>query len=866
MAAAGGNLLASGMSFINPTRILTAVLLVAWAYAWAAPAVAQSPESRAQPYRYSPAPAWVDVARVAMEGPPVEDGHSDYLLVDNQVRLSAITEHYFRASERLTTQEAVDRAAQISIEVDPEHELALLHGVTVLRDGRAIDKLADARRSLLNREEDLENRLLNGRITLHLLLQDVRVGDVLDYSYTMQRRDPYGETGYSDWFSTQWGEPVRRYRLRVLHPPNRTLLVRNHGKIGEPVKNTAGPLHELLWQANDIAALTDEASRPSWFFITPRIEITEFKDWSALREWARPLYRVNGKDDAALRALIADVKSQRDDKARVLKALRFVQDDIRYTGIEIGAGAMRPTQPSAVLARRYGDCKDKTLLLVTILRELGIGAWPALVHSTHGRGVIERAPGPGAFDHVVAKVRLGDKDYWLDATASGQGGDLDTLVQADFGPALVLDDSRVGLQLIPPRQAAKPTHSVIETYDLREGREKTAKFSVQTVYTEQEADGMRARMRRQTAAALSKEFLDYYRKTYAGVRMIKPISVKDDRARNEFQLNETYEIDQPFEKEGKSEWTFSLEAYLVSERSKKPEQAERTTPLARSFPMHVRHQIIAYLPDRWDIEPEVVKIDDPAFEYRSEVKFGEGRLDLTYDLRSASDHVPAARMKEYAAQLSRVHDDAFFTLTDTDTPSKPDAVAKPAAPPPAFWAGYLMWFAALGGIAAGAIVARALARIGGRLPTAHVDAPVGVDGWLLAPGVLACLLPLIAGTQLAIVLQDFGSPAGFAALGTFQQKLHSVQVLLLSALMVVALASVGRLWKRSPSFPATFGAAVVLVVGLVICDVYLSWHDGAFNVSGLEPLLAPLVIAAFCGLCGGYLRWSQRVRATFTAE
>ena len=62
------------------------------------------------------------------------------------------------------------------------------------------------------------------------------------------------------------------------------------------------------------------------------------------------------------------------------------------------------------------------------------------------------------------------------------------------------------------------------------------------------------------------------------------------------------------------------------------------------------------------------------------------------------------------------------------------------------------------------------------------------------------------------------------------------------------------------------GAAVVLVIGLLICDVYLSWHDGAFGVSGLEPLMAPLVIAVFCGVCGGYLRWSQRVRATFTAE
>ena len=839
-------------------------MLAAWAFVCSAPVLAQVSGSRAQPYRYAPAPAWVDVARVAIDGAPVEDGHSDYLLVDKQVRLSAITENYFRASERLTTQVAVDRAAQISINLDPDHELALLHGVSVLRDGRSIDKLADARRSLLNREEDLENRRLNGRITLHLLLQDVRVGDVLDYSYTLERRDPYGETGYSDWLSTQWTEPVRRYRLRIVHPTTRTLVIEDHGKIGEPTLRKTGELSELIWQASDIPALADEDSRPGWYFHYPRIELTEFADWNAVRNWARPLYRVNGKGDAALRALIDEVRSQPDDKARVLKALRFVQDDIRYTGIEIGAGAMRPTQPSVVLARRYGDCKDKTLLLVTIMRELGLSAWPALVHSTHGRGVVQRAPAPGAFDHVVAKVRLGDKDYWLDATASGQGGDLDSLAQADFGPTLVLDDSRVGLQLIPPRQSPKPTHSVIETFDLREGRDKTAKFSVETIYTEEQADAMRARMRRQTAASLSKEFLDYYRKTYAGVRVAKPLAIKDDRMRNEFRLTETYEIERPFEKEEENEWKFYLEAYLVSERSKKIELTERTAPLARVYPMHVHHRIVAYLPDKWDVEPEVVQIDDPAFEYRSEVKFGAGKLDLSYQMRSTADHIPANRMKEYAAQINRVYEDSFFTLTDTDTLPKV-AQATASAVPPKFWNGYLMWFAALGGLAAGGLVAWALARIGGRLPAAHDDAPVGVDGWLLVPGVLACLLPLIAAMQLVIVLQDFGSAAGFTALGAFQQKLHAVQAVFLSALTTVALASAWRLWKRSPAFPSTFGAAVVLVVGLVICDIYLSWHDGAFSVSGLEPLLAPLIIALFCATCGVYLRWSQRVRATFTA-
>jgi transglutaminase-like putative cysteine protease len=845
-------------------RTTTQTLLAGLLICLAAPLFAALPA--AQPYRYAAVPDWVNVVQgLALDGQaPVEEGHADFLLVDNQVRLSALTSHYSRTVERLTSQDAVDRAAQLSISIDPGHELALLHEVRVYRKGRFIDKLADARRSLLNREQDLENGRLNGRVTLHLLLQDVRVGDVLDYSYTLERRDPFGERGYNDWFMTQWGEPVRKVHLRVLSPPDRPLVIRDHGKLGAPARRLVGAHIETSWKGGGIAALSDEASRPYWYLHYPRIEISEFANWDAVRAWMKPLYRVEKRNDPALRELIADVKSAPDDRARLLRALRFVQDDIRYTGIEIGAGAYRPTQPGEVLARRYGDCKDKTLLLITILRELGIEAWPALVHSTMGRGTLERAPGPGAFDHVVARVRLGNKDYWLDATATGQGGDIDNLVQADYGPTLVIDDSHLGLQLIPPRQAPKPTHQVTETFDLRQGRDKTAKFTVQTVFREHDADGMRARLRSKTATAISKEYLDYYRKTHEGIRMTRPVVVQDDRAANVVTLTESYEIDNPFEKDGR-EWKFYLDAYLVSERTKKPALTERVTPLARTFPMHVHHEIVAYLPTRWNIEPEVVEISDPAFEYRSDLSYHDGKLRIVYNLRGVSDHVPAKRLAEYARQLSRVHDDAYFTLSDgaaavaaTASHGSSTISGNPAPTGPSL-AAMLSIFA---GLVAGALAARAVARSPVRMPVAADDAPVGVDGWLLVPGTMTCLLPLIGGLLLISLLGQHGSAAAHAALGLLQQQVLVSQLALLAVAMVMGALGIWLLCKRIRSYPRMFHAQVVVILGLVALDLLMAWRHG-IGVSRYELLVAPLFIALSSVATSLYVARSQRVRATF---
>jgi transglutaminase-like putative cysteine protease len=867
-------------------RTITTRLIAAGLLSWLAASFSFA--QTAQPYRYAPAPDWVKLVQgLRLEGnAPVEEGHSDFLLVDNQVRLSAVTSHYYRSVERLTSQDAVDRAAQLSISIDPDHELALLHEVRVYRKGRFIDKLADARRSLLNREEDLENGRLNGRVTLHLLLQDVRVDDVLDFSYTLERRDPFGERGYNDWFSTQWGEPVRQVRLRILSPADRPLVIRDHGKLGNPVRRETNGLIETSWKGADIAALTDEDSRPNWHLHYPRIEISEFANWDAVRAWMKPLYRVEKLDDPALRELIAEVKSEPTARARLLKALRFVQDDVRYTGIEIGAGAYRPTQPGDVLARRYGDCKDKTLLLVTLMREAGIEAWPALVHSTMGRAVLERAPGPGAFDHVIAKVRLDKKNYWLDATATGQGGDIDTLVQADFGPTLVIDDTHYGLQLIPPREALLPTHQVTETYDLRKGRASPATFTVKTVFREDDADAMRARMRSKTITAISKDYLDYYRKTYAGIRMVKPVVIQDDRAVNVVTLTESYQIDEPFEKEG-GDWKFYLEAYVVTERSKKPELVERTTPLARAFPMHVHHEIVAYLPHPWNIEPDVVKISDPAFEYNSKLTYEKDRLHIVYDFRSAADNVPAHRLAEYRRQIQRVHDDAYFTLTDSGSgaaadpkaaaaepavPAGPEAAAaRPASaakplPEAPSGASFVVVIAVLSGMVAGVLAARAVARSRARLKPYHDDAPVGVDGWLLVPGSLTCLLPLIGGLLLVSHLYHHGSTPAYRALAPLAKDLLLAQIALLCVLIALAGFGTWLLWKRIRSWTRMFHAQVVVIIALVALELLSIWQVGFNSVEKYEPLIVPLFVAVASLAISVYVARSQRVRATFVND
>ena len=94
--------------------------------------------------------------------------------------------------------------------------------------------------------------------------------------------------------------------------------------------------------------------------------------------------------------------------------------EVRYTGVEFGAARLIPEFPAETLRRKFGDCKDKSTLLVAALRASGIDAYLALLSAGEDQDVVAGAAGPR---HVRPRHRLYTRrgadgaDLWIDATA-----------------------------------------------------------------------------------------------------------------------------------------------------------------------------------------------------------------------------------------------------------------------------------------------------------------------------------------------------------------------------------------------------------------------------------------------------------------
>jgi hypothetical protein len=128
--------------------------------------------------------------------------------------------------------------------------------------------------------------------------------------------------------------------------------------------------------------------------------------WGELGDFYADLLRrtPSGGPEIALRAQALLASGLDDPRSRLRVLAELVQREVRTVAVERRDGWYLPAPPSAVLARGWGDCKDKAVLLAGLLAEAGIEAHLALVDSSPGGSIDPAFPRLSAFDHLIVAV------------------------------------------------------------------------------------------------------------------------------------------------------------------------------------------------------------------------------------------------------------------------------------------------------------------------------------------------------------------------------------------------------------------------------------------------------------------------------
>lgn len=635
--------------------------------------------SHAAEYRRGPAPAWVRPQPLDEQAkPPLGKGSqgTHYLLVDQQTRLDGSERStYRRVASRALNLRGVESESHQSIEFDPSYETLTLHTLNVHRDGRIQDRLASAQIKVLQRESDLESRVYDGSKTVDIVLDDIRPGDVVDYAYSRSGNNPvFGGRAFGR-MDLQWSVPVHAMHHRLLAPSDRTIQWLASPAAPPLLEERQGAWTERVWQATGIDPIPQQNDTPRWFDPYASVSWSEFADWADVARWAEPLYAAQAPAAGPLRAEIDRIAaSARSPEQRLLATLAFVQSQIRYLGVEVGPGSHAPRPPETVLARRYGDCKDKVLLAVTMLRALGVQADPALVHTRLRGHVGDRLPSPGAFNHVILRAQLGDRAVWVDPTRYLQQGRIDHIAQADFGRALLLDGRSTALEPMPAAASTGHPHDIAMVIDASRGFDKAPTLDITSTYQGEKADEMRDTLRNDSLADLQANYLNFYLRSYPGLSVAKPFSFEDDEAGNRLVTHEHYRMATLVTEEADSP---RPPAYLrvpdIRSLLGRPDDTVRSAPLRIDHPKDVTVSLTALLPGRWALKTEHTEVSDPAFEFSADsgVDTTQRTLLMKYHYRSLDDHVPPARLAAYIAHLEEARDQVGYRLDPPKPGAKP---------------------------------------------------------------------------------------------------------------------------------------------------------------------------------------------------
>lgn len=406
-----------------------------------------------------PIPSWVRPAAAELPSVAGSDTAVLVLLHDQQVRFSPREVEFFAETRvRVQTPQGLAAAGTVSLAWQPDADTVTVHRLAVRRGKQVRDLLAGGEGfTILRREDMLEQATLTGTLTAVMQPPDLQVGDVLEFAYTLKHADPVipelpdrefawpNARMHNIRFRAQWPKEMAvRWRLRDFQPVVQ--------------ESSDESNHSMGFELATAEPLLQPTGAPSRFQALRRAEFTTFESWAQVSQRFAPLYAraATLPPGSPLRAEIERIrKAHRDPKSRATAALRLVQDQVRYVLLAMNDGALMPATADQTWERRYGDCKAKTALLLAMLQGLGIDAQPVAVNSTMGDGVEGQFPGISAFDHVLIRMVLAGKTYWLDGTRLGDR-ELDRVPVPDFGWGLPLLAKGSALVKIQPAPLEEP--------------------------------------------------------------------------------------------------------------------------------------------------------------------------------------------------------------------------------------------------------------------------------------------------------------------------------------------------------------------------------------------------------------------------
>lgn len=609
---------------------------------------------------YDTAPGWVELAKVE---PKPADSNSFIVLFDQQSRIEkGRLWSYIDTAIALDSPDSLTRFGTLTAAWMPDKGDLIIHRVELIRGGQVIDVLkGGAVFEVLRRERGLEKRLVDGSLTATMAVPGAKLGDVLRLAYSVTTSDQ----AMGD--NVQWQAgliakpfPLQQGRVTVSWPETLPVTKLRLGKAAVP--EPAAKDGFMTWSASlpipEPDPMPDDA--PSRFRLGDIMQVSTYADWAAVSRNHAIHYATAGKVTAGsdLAGRIAGIAAASPDPlTRAALALRLVQDDVSYLMNGMDGGNYIPQAPEETWDKRFGDCKAKSLLLLTMLRELGIEAEPVLIRTEGGDALPSLSPMPGNFNHVIVRAVIGGKNYWLDGTTAGVRLDsIDEVPRFFYG--LPLREAGADLMPLDTRVQTTPDRVVRLTLDQRAGLRVPAIYDVTIEFRGTSGAGWRSMADQGNAEMRKKAVAGTVEQVIGGGQMIDH-TLRYDAETGLAVLTARGITSTAWARDGK-DYRFEAPAQAAREvgfDADRARSAWRAIPLSLNGPVYFASKAEVLLPDDTKVafegtaEPVAATIG--GVELASAAKLEGPRLTIDQSMRTLEEELAADRIAPARRELAR---------------------------------------------------------------------------------------------------------------------------------------------------------------------------------------------------------------------
>ena len=243
---------------------------------------------------------------------------------------------------------------------------------------------------------------------LKVFLPDLQVGDTIHYRVLHDYFKSIIPNHFYGMALGQYTFPVRFYQFTLEGPEH----VKLHTLIKDRVKGAVSYTARqesgrriYQWTFRDVPQITPEPAMPSFMRVAMRLLYSTLSSWEEASRWYAALVEPKlTPTPEIIRKVKVLTKGLSGDAAKARAIYYFVAQKIRYMGVtaEKNRPGFEPHAVSMTFNRRYGVCRDKAALLVSMLRVAGLKANMVLVSA--GSKLDREIPIP-YFNHAVAVLR-----------------------------------------------------------------------------------------------------------------------------------------------------------------------------------------------------------------------------------------------------------------------------------------------------------------------------------------------------------------------------------------------------------------------------------------------------------------------------